>query len=82
MAASQAGLLADHNFTSQAEQAYQAATEICPSNPDAVFGYVKLLVGQDRVQEAIPVVEAAVKNVSENAQFKVLLEQLRAKEAE
>jgi len=39
-----ANLLAAHNFTSQAEQAYQLALQVSPSNPEAVTGLAQVLV--------------------------------------
>ena len=40
MAVAQASLLADHNFSDQAEQAYRTALEICPLSVEAVNGHV------------------------------------------
>ncbi len=77
MATGQAALLADHNYPAEAEQAYRFATEICPYNSEAVFRYVNLLAGQNRIADAMPVVETATKADPENQQFRALLEQLR-----
>jgi hypothetical protein len=79
MAAGQANLLADHSYAADAEQAFRVATEICPYNPEAVFGYVNLLGNQNRLEQGIPVVEAAVKADPQNQQFQSLLGQLTQK---
>ena len=52
MAVAQANLLADHNYPDAAAQAYAAAIDICPYNPEAVFQYVNLLLGQKRPEDA------------------------------
>jgi hypothetical protein len=80
MAAAQASLLADHNYSGQAEQAYQAAIQICPGSPEVVFQYVNLLVGQSRVAEALPVVQNAVAAAPDNQQFRDLLQNLKSKQ--
>jgi hypothetical protein len=77
MAAAQASLLADHNYGAEAQQAYRSAVEICPSSPEAVFGYVNLLVQQNRSNEAIPVVEKAAEAAPDYQQFEALLNQLK-----
>jgi hypothetical protein len=77
LATAQAGLLAAHNFSTEAEQTFRLATEICPSNPEAVFSYVNLLVTQQRFVDAVPVVEAAVKAAPDNQQLRDLLETLK-----
>jgi hypothetical protein len=79
MAAAQANLFSDHQYSGQAEQAFALATQICPSSPEAVFGYANLLVSQNRVAEAIPVVQAAVNAAPGYQQFNVLLGSLQAK---
>jgi hypothetical protein len=77
MAATQATLLEDHNFTSEAEQTYRLATDIAPSAPEAVFRYAGFLAGQKRFAEAIPVVETAVNGAPDNQQFRDLLQNLK-----
>jgi hypothetical protein len=57
------------------------ATQICPTSPEAVYGYINLLTGQKRFDDAIPVAEAAVKAAPENQQFQNLLNQLRQKQS-
>jgi hypothetical protein len=77
MAAEQAGLLLARNFTAEAEQAFHLATEIAPGSPEAVFRYVNLLVGQGRVADAMPVIEAAVRtDVNNQQQFRALRDEL------
>lgn len=77
LAIAQAGLLAAHNFNTEAEQTYRLATEMCPASPEAVFSYVNLLTSQQRFAEAVPVIETAVKAAPGNQQFQSLLETLK-----
>ena len=77
MASTQAGLLADHNLNDQADQAFQLATELCPSSPEPVFLYINLLLGQNRKQDALQVAQTAVTADPNNAQFRALLDQLK-----
>jgi tetratricopeptide (TPR) repeat protein len=79
LASEQAALLLNRNYTPEAEQTYRLATEIRPSLPEAVFGYVNLLVEQSRFEDAIPVVENAIKANPENQQFRDLLAQVQRK---
>ena len=79
LASEQASLLLDRNYTSEAEQTFRLATQINPSSPEAVFSYVNLLLGQNRIADAIAVVENALKASPENQQFRDLLEQVRKK---
>jgi hypothetical protein len=73
----QAALLLNRNYSAPAEEAFKIANEICPSSPEAVFRYVQMLMGQNRIQDAVQVGENAVKAAPENQQFRDLLEQLR-----
>ena len=77
MATAQASLLADHNYSSQAEQAYQLATQISPGLPEAVFQYVNLLVTQNRSADALPIVQNALSAAPDNQQFRDLLQNLK-----
>ena len=77
MAVAQGNLLADHQFSDQAEQAYSIALEICPYNPEAVFDYAGLLAAQGRWQDAASAVETAAKADPANQQFQQLATQLR-----
>jgi len=77
MATAQAGLLADHNYPNQAEEAYQTATQICPGCTEPVLQYVNLLVGQNRVADALPVLQHAIAAAPENQQFRDLLQNLK-----
>ncbi len=45
----------------EAEFAFRQAFALCPSSPEAVYRYVNVLVGQQRLDEAILMIEAAVK---------------------
>ena len=49
---STANLLAAHNFTAEAEQAYGLASQIWPGNPQAVEGLAGILNGTGRATEA------------------------------
>jgi len=77
LVAEQAELFLDRKYPAEAEQAFRIATEICPSSPEAVFRYVNLLTGQNRMADAVSVAESAVKAAPENQQFRDLLEQLK-----
>ena len=57
MAWSEGNLLADHNFTDQAEQAYRLAMQLEPSNPEAVNALAELLAKSGQVEEARQLVE-------------------------
>jgi len=77
MADAQANLLADHQFISQAEQAYAVAMQLSPSSPETVFSYINLLVNQKRIADAIQVAQNAVTAAPANQQFLALLQQLK-----
>jgi tetratricopeptide (TPR) repeat protein len=77
LATAQAGLLASHEFNAEAEETYQLATQICPSAPEAVFGYANLLLTQRRFAEALPVLETAVRAAPDNQQFRDLLSRVK-----
>jgi tetratricopeptide (TPR) repeat protein len=74
---SQGGLFANRNYTAEAEQAFRLAAEICPYSSEAVFRLANLLVGQNRIEDALPVAEAAVKaDMNNQQQFRSLVEEL------
>jgi hypothetical protein len=73
---SQANLFLDHNLSTAAEQAYQYAANLNPSQPEVVFGYTNLLLNQKRFAEATQLVQNAVKLAPDNAQFQGLLAQV------
>ena len=77
LVAEQADLFLARNYTAEAEQAFRIANEICPSSPEAVYRYVNLLVGQSRFQDAIPVVENAMRSDPGNRQFQNLLTEVQ-----
>jgi predicted Zn-dependent protease len=52
MAVAQANLLANHNYSAEAEATYRAALDLEPSNPEAVYGLSKLLGQNGRLDEA------------------------------
>jgi hypothetical protein len=51
-AVSAANLLAGHNFTAEAEEAFRLATQIWPENPESVGGLAALLASTGRDTEA------------------------------
>jgi hypothetical protein len=57
----QANLFATHGLNTQAEQAFRLSLRICPYATDAVFGYVDLLMGQNRAEDASAVAQSAAK---------------------
>lgn len=77
MAGAQASLLAEHHSNEQAAQAYQLANELCPSSPEVVFRYVNYLLGQNRAQDALQVVQTAVGAAPDNQIFRSLLDNLK-----
>jgi thioredoxin-like negative regulator of GroEL len=52
MAAAQASLLVDHQYSAEAEQAYRLAMQISPASPEAVYGLGQLLANTGRADEA------------------------------
>ncbi|HMJ65319.1 MAG TPA: tetratricopeptide repeat protein [Candidatus Binatia bacterium] len=79
LASNQADLLLNRNYPAQAEQTFQLATQISPSSPEAVYGYINFLITQDRVNDAIPIAQAAIQASPDNRQFQDLLGQLQTK---
>jgi hypothetical protein len=77
LASSQAGLLLERGYTAEAEQSFRYANEIAPASPEAVFRYVNLLVGQNRVQDALPIAENAARIEPANKQFRNLVRELQ-----
>ena len=77
LASAQAGLLEQHNQPAAAEQAYQAANQICPSSPEAVFRYVNFLMSQNRQADALAVVQNAFRSAPGNPQFQDLIQNLK-----
>src|SRR5262249_5769786 len=57
MAWSEANLLADHNFTDQAERAYRLAMQLEPGNPEAVYSLSELLAKNGRLEEGRQLLE-------------------------
>jgi tetratricopeptide (TPR) repeat protein len=77
LVSSQAGLLLDRGYTAEAEQAFRLANEIAPTSSEAVFRYVNLLVSQNRVQDAMPIAENALRIEPERKQFRDLVRELQ-----
>jgi tetratricopeptide (TPR) repeat protein len=73
---SQAGLLVDHGLPSEAEQEFRLALQLTPESPEAVFRYMSLLMGQNRVADALPIVENAIKAAPDNQPLQGLLKNL------
>jgi tetratricopeptide (TPR) repeat protein len=69
---SQAGLLVDHGLSAEAEQEFRVALQLTPDSPEAVFRYINLLMSQNRVTDALPVVENAIKAAPDNQQLQGL----------
>ncbi len=77
LATDQAKLLVNRDYPAEAEETFRLATQMAPYNPEAVFGYVNLLMQQDRIAEAIPIVENAASASPDTPTFGDLLTQLR-----
>ena len=73
---SQAGLFVQRNHPAEAEQLFRLAAEVCPYSPEAVFRYINLLIGQNRINEAFPVAQNALRAEPNNQQFRDLLGEL------
>jgi len=58
MASAQANLLANHNYTAEAEQTYRLAMEMEPSNQEAVYSLAGLLNKTGRSDEARQLVDS------------------------
>jgi hypothetical protein len=69
---SQAGLLLDHGLSAEAEQEFRIALQLTPESPEAVFRYVNLLMSQNRMADALPVAENAIKAAPDNQQLQGL----------
>jgi hypothetical protein len=75
----QAGLMQQHQLPGEAEQAFRLAKQLAPGNPEVVLRFVGLLTEQQRITDAIPVAEAALRVAPDNEQFRNLLEELRTR---
>jgi hypothetical protein len=56
-----AGDATKERMSQEADFAFRQAFALCPASPVAVFRYINLLVGQKRLDEAIIIVESALK---------------------
>jgi hypothetical protein len=81
LVSSQAGILADHQFTDEAEQAFRIASQLYPASPEVTFRYVNLLTSQNRLADALQVAENALKADPANQQFLDLRNRLSASKA-
>ena len=67
-AVSAANLLAAHNFSEEAEQAYNLATQLWPGNPESVNGLADVLVGAGREREARQLLDDFVRQYPDEQQ--------------
>jgi predicted Zn-dependent protease len=77
LVSTQAGLMAERNYATQAEEAFQLANQLCPYCPEAVFRHVDLLLSQQRTADAARVVNNAISADPKNQQFRDLAAQLQ-----
>jgi hypothetical protein len=74
-------LFAGNQFTSEAEQAYQLATQLWPGDLEATYHYTQLLIGQNRIDDAAQVVANALHSTPDNPQLQNLAQQLAQRQA-
>ncbi len=77
----QANLLSAHGLTAQAEQAFRLSLQICPYATDAVYGYVDLLTGQNRAEDALAVAQSAARADPSSQALKDLVSRLQGSPA-
>jgi hypothetical protein len=77
MVDAQANLFVAHGLNDQAEQAFRISLQICPYSPEAVFGCVQLLMGENRPHDALAVAQSAVQADPKNKDFQTLAGQLQ-----
>ena len=77
MAKDQAALFMNRNFNAQAEENFKVACQLCPGSPEVVFSYVNFLSSQNRLADALPVVENAAKVVPADPTLRALLDHLQ-----
>jgi len=81
MTDTQANLFAAHGLNAQAEQAFRLSLQVCPYATDAVFGYVDLLMGQNRAEDALGVARSASKADPSSQTLQDLLSRLQSSPA-
>jgi hypothetical protein len=74
---STANLLAAHGYNTEAGQIYGAALQLNPASFETASDYVNLLLGQNQVQQAISVAQAAAQADPNNQQLQNLLQQAK-----
>lgn len=79
LAGEQASLLLHHNYAAQAEQVFRIVTAIDPGHSEMVSRYANLLLDQNRIHEAIPIVEKALRIAPDNQQLRALRDRLQSK---
>ncbi len=77
MVDAQANLFISHGLNDEAEQAFNLSLQLCPYSPEAVYGYVQLLMNQNRTADAMAVAQAATRADPNNQQFQNLADQLK-----
>lgn len=77
MADAQANLFAAHGLNDQAEQVFRLSLQISPGLPEPVFGYVRLLMDEQRPQDALAIAQSAARANPANQQFQNLVTQLQ-----
>jgi hypothetical protein len=75
---SAANLLAAHGYNAEAAQIYGTALQLFPSAPETASDYVNLLLGQNQVQQAIAVAQAAAQADPNNQQLQNLLQRAKS----
>jgi len=76
----QANLFHDRNLDAEAEQAFQMANRLSPSQPEALSGYMNLLLDQKRYEEARQVVQTGLNLAPDSKQLRELQAQVNQKE--
>jgi tetratricopeptide (TPR) repeat protein len=79
LAGEQASLLLHKDYAEQAEQVFRIVTAIDPGHPEMVSRYAHLLLDQDRIHEAVSIVENALRIAPDNQQLRALRDQLQSK---
>jgi beta-lactamase regulating signal transducer with metallopeptidase domain len=64
-------------MSKEADFAFRQAFAICPSSPEALFRYINLLVGSNRLEDARLLAETSLKLDPKNTQVEYLLETLK-----
>jgi beta-lactamase regulating signal transducer with metallopeptidase domain len=68
-------------MTQAADFAFRQAYALCPGSPEALYRYVNLLVGSNRVTDALLLAETSLKIEPDNRQTQGLVDQLKKMKA-